>query len=46
MASEDVLFQAMQRAYTDGMDVINLSLGIPSGWTNSPLSVRCFDTPS
>ena len=26
-AGEDVLFKAMQRAYIDGMDVVNLSLG-------------------
>ncbi|OXG36623.1 peptidase [Cryptococcus neoformans Ze90-1] len=38
-ASDDIVLAAMQKAYDDDMDVINLSLGEPSGWTESTLSV-------
>ncbi|KAG9127746.1 hypothetical protein FRC07_010198, partial [Ceratobasidium sp. 392] len=31
--SDDVLIDALVRAYNDGNDVINLSLGGPEGWT-------------
>nr|XP_018263216.1 peptidase [Kwoniella dejecticola CBS 10117]OBR85374.1 peptidase [Kwoniella dejecticola CBS 10117] len=37
--TDDIVLQAMQRAYTDGVDIINLSVGETSGWTESMLSV-------
>ncbi|KAK4687445.1 hypothetical protein P7C73_g2679, partial [Tremellales sp. Uapishka_1] len=37
--SDDIVFEAMERAYTDGADVINLSLDETSGWTEGALSV-------
>nr|XP_019010811.1 peptidase [Kwoniella pini CBS 10737]OCF49592.1 peptidase [Kwoniella pini CBS 10737] len=37
--TDDIVLQAMQRAYDDGVDVINLSVGETSGWTESMLSV-------
>ncbi|WWC89471.1 uncharacterized protein L201_004395 [Kwoniella dendrophila CBS 6074] len=37
--TDDIVLQAMQRAYNDGVDIINLSVGESSGWTESMLSV-------
>ncbi|WWD17430.1 hypothetical protein CI109_101871 [Kwoniella shandongensis] len=37
--TDDIAFQAMQRAYNDNMDIINLSFGEATGWTESMLSV-------
>ena len=37
--SDDIIMQAMIRAYNDGVDIINLSLGEDSGWTENALSV-------
>ncbi|WVF71604.1 hypothetical protein IAT40_006412 [Kwoniella sp. CBS 6097] len=37
--TNDIVLQAMQRAYDEGADVINLSVGETSGWTESMLSV-------
>lgn len=37
--SDDLVIQGMIRAYQDGMDIINLSLGELSGWTEGTLSV-------
>ncbi|KAI8640225.1 peptidase S8/S53 domain-containing protein [Parasitella parasitica] len=37
-SSDDVIMKAMERAYLDGMDVINLSLG-DVGWPESPASL-------
>ncbi|WWC94044.1 hypothetical protein V866_000882 [Kwoniella sp. B9012] len=37
--TDDIVLQAMQKAYDDGVDVINLSVGETSGWTESMLSV-------
>ncbi|WVQ82219.1 hypothetical protein IAT38_004347 [Cryptococcus sp. DSM 104549] len=37
--TDDLVFTAMQRAYDEDMDVINLSVGEVSGWTESMLSV-------
>lgn len=37
-SSDDVIMKAMERAFNDGMDVINLSLG-NVGWPDSPASV-------
>ncbi|WVR07169.1 hypothetical protein IAU60_004210 [Kwoniella sp. DSM 27419] len=37
--TDDIVMQAMQRAYDDNADVINLSVGETSGWTESMLSV-------
>lgn len=37
-SSDDVIMSAMERAYQDGMDVINLSLG-DIGWPESPASL-------
>lgn len=37
--SDDIVIQAMIRAYQDGVDIINLSLGELSGWTEGTLSV-------
>ena len=34
----DILLKAMERALDDGMDVINMSLGSPFQWPNSPSS--------
>lgn len=38
-SSDDIVIQAMQRAYQDNVDVINLSLGEVQGWTNGALSL-------
>jgi minor extracellular serine protease Vpr len=37
-SSDDVIMKAMERAYMDGMDIINLSLG-DVGWPESPASL-------
>ncbi|KAG0167333.1 hypothetical protein DFQ28_006295 [Apophysomyces sp. BC1034] len=37
-SADDVIMKAMEQAYIDGMDVINLSLG-DVGWPESPASV-------
>ncbi|KAI9308688.1 peptidase S8/S53 domain-containing protein [Cunninghamella echinulata] len=37
-SSDDIIMKAMERAYNDGMDIINLSLG-NVGWPDSPASV-------
>ncbi|KAG1051820.1 hypothetical protein G6F43_005997 [Rhizopus delemar] len=37
-SSTDIIMKAMERAYLDGMDVINLSLG-DIGWPESPASI-------
>lgn len=37
-SSDDVIMKAMERAFLDGMDVINLSLG-DVGWPESPASL-------
>lgn len=37
-SADDVIMKAMEQAYYDGMDVINLSLG-DLGWADSPASV-------
>lgn len=37
-SSDDIVIQAMLRAYQDDVDIINLSLGELSGWTNGALS--------
>jgi len=37
--TDDIVIQAMMRAYQDDVDVLNLSLGELSGWTNGALAV-------
>ncbi|KAG1117479.1 hypothetical protein G6F42_013427 [Rhizopus arrhizus] len=37
-SSDDVIMKAMEKAYLDGMDIINLSLG-DVGWPESPASL-------
>ncbi|KAI8975324.1 peptidase S8/S53 domain-containing protein [Mycotypha africana] len=37
-SSDDIIMKAMEKAYQDGMDVINLSLG-DIGWPESPVSL-------
>ncbi|KAG8703544.1 hypothetical protein FRC12_018728 [Ceratobasidium sp. 428] len=37
--ADDVLIEALERAYKDGNDIINLSLGGPEGWTAGVTSV-------
>ncbi|KAG0207133.1 hypothetical protein BGX28_001564 [Mortierella sp. GBA30] len=37
-SKDDVIIAALERAYNDGMDVVNLSLGGGSAWPNTPLS--------
>lgn len=37
-SSDDMIMKAMERAYKDGMDVINMSLG-DNGWPESPASL-------
>ncbi|KAG0366756.1 hypothetical protein BGZ54_004918 [Gamsiella multidivaricata] len=39
--SDDVLLAALKRAYRDGMDVVNLSLGGSSGWPEEPFAIAC-----
>ncbi|KIY63825.1 subtilisin-like protein [Cylindrobasidium torrendii FP15055 ss-10] len=36
---DDVLVEAMTRAYEDGADIINMSLGSGGGWSEAPTSV-------
>ncbi|EJD37069.1 subtilisin-like protein [Auricularia subglabra TFB-10046 SS5] len=36
---DDVLIEAMLRAYDEGMDVISMSLGGSSNWSDEPISV-------
>ncbi|KAJ2557081.1 hypothetical protein EV175_001566 [Coemansia sp. RSA 1933] len=38
-AADDVILQAMEAAHHDGMEVINMSFGGGSGWSEDPLSV-------
>lgn len=33
---DDIILAALERAYLDGFDIINLSLGDDNGWANSP----------
>jgi hypothetical protein len=37
--SDDIVLQAMQAAYNEGVDVINLSLGARSAWSSDAISV-------
>ncbi|KAL0092230.1 secreted subtilisin-like serine protease [Phycomyces blakesleeanus] len=37
--SNDILIKAMEMAYNDGMDIINISLGDNGGWEEDALSV-------
>ncbi|KAF9082349.1 hypothetical protein BGX23_012539 [Mortierella sp. AD031] len=37
-SKDDVIIAALEKAYTDGMDVVNLSLGGGSSWANTALS--------
>ncbi|KAK3840804.1 MAG: peptidase S8/S53 domain-containing protein [Linnemannia gamsii] len=37
-SKDDVIIAALERAYSDGMDVVNLSLGGGSSWANTSLS--------
>ncbi|KAG0238196.1 peptidase S8/S53 domain-containing protein [Mortierella sp. GBAus27b] len=37
-SKDDVIIAALEQAYEDGMDVVNLSLGGGSSWPNTPLS--------
>ncbi|KAF9922857.1 hypothetical protein FBU30_007000 [Linnemannia zychae] len=39
--SDDVLLAALKRAYRDGMDIVNLSLGGSSGWPEEPYATAC-----
>ncbi|KAJ2005377.1 hypothetical protein GGI04_001348 [Coemansia thaxteri] len=38
-AADDVILKAMEAAHADGMDVINMSFGGGSGWSEDPLAV-------
>ena len=38
-SSNDLIIQGLERAYNDNMDVINLSIGETSGWTEGILNV-------
>ncbi|KAJ1940240.1 hypothetical protein FBU59_003872, partial [Linderina macrospora] len=38
-AADDVILKAMEAAHEDGMDVINMSFGGGSGWSEDPLAV-------
>lgn len=38
-AADDVILKAMEAAHADGMDVVNMSFGGGSGWSEDPLSV-------
>ncbi|KAG9301181.1 hypothetical protein G9A89_012564 [Geosiphon pyriformis] len=38
-SANDLVIKAMERAYKDGMDIINLSLGGAAGWDQSPDAV-------
>ncbi|KAF9193545.1 hypothetical protein BGZ51_009540 [Haplosporangium sp. Z 767] len=37
-SKDDTIIAALERAYVDGMDVVNLSLGGGSSWPNTPLA--------
>jgi len=37
-SKDDVIIAALERAYSDNMEVVNLSLGGGSSWANTPLS--------
>ncbi|KAF8940439.1 hypothetical protein BGZ58_006433, partial [Dissophora ornata] len=37
-SKDDIIIAALERAYEDGMDVVNLSLGGGSSWANTPLA--------
>ncbi|EJD37080.1 subtilisin-like protein [Auricularia subglabra TFB-10046 SS5] len=37
--SDDILIEAMLRAYDDGMDIITMSIGRSSAWSDEPVSV-------
>jgi len=37
--SDDIIIAAMERAYKDGMQVLNMSLGSPFDWPQSPTAV-------
>ncbi|KAF9952917.1 hypothetical protein BGZ70_000431 [Mortierella alpina] len=37
-AKDDVIIAALERAYRDGMEIVNLSLGGGSAWADTPLS--------
>ena len=37
-SKDDVIIAALEKAYTDGMDVVNLSLGEGFSWANTALS--------
>ncbi|KAF9432512.1 hypothetical protein BGZ76_010690 [Entomortierella beljakovae] len=37
-SKDDIIIAALEKAYDDGMDVVNLSLGGGSSWENTPLS--------
>ncbi|KAF9965501.1 hypothetical protein BGZ70_004697 [Mortierella alpina] len=37
-SNDDVILAALERAVSDGMDVINLSIGEPNGWPYNPVS--------
>ncbi|KAF9156129.1 hypothetical protein BG015_007171 [Linnemannia schmuckeri] len=37
-SKDDVIIAALEKAYSDGMDVVNLSLGGGSSWANTSLS--------
>lgn len=39
--SDDVLLAALKKAYRDGMDIVNLSLGGSSGWPEEPFATAC-----
>ncbi|KAI3661918.1 hypothetical protein MP638_005959 [Amoeboaphelidium occidentale] len=38
-SSDELILAALERAYKDGMDIVNLSLGNGPGWQNSPTSM-------
>ncbi|KAG0330361.1 hypothetical protein BGZ99_004731 [Dissophora globulifera] len=37
-SKDDIIIAALEQAYTDGMDIVNLSLGGGSSWANTALS--------
>jgi minor extracellular serine protease Vpr len=37
--STDLLLAAMQQAYEDGMDILNMSIGGAKAWSNTPVSL-------
>ncbi|EJD44564.1 subtilisin-like protein [Auricularia subglabra TFB-10046 SS5] len=38
-STDDILTEAMLRAYSDGADIVTMSFGAPDGWASSTLSV-------